>query len=722
MSQNSTLFSNYQKNKLNHIPLNQVVDTHTRTKFLYLNKQEILNMEIKNIKKESKNSLTLQNRKKIKSLETKKLLLQPKFLRNKKNYNIIGVDEGLISLPNLTLNSSIKFLTNEEIAIKNHNKNITLNNYDSISNYIQNFTEENPEEKFEKVKFEENEIKKLNNWDIQHAFKDKNAFRSQSFTKIAQSLDPSSLKWMFEIKQDPKKLQNLNRIPKLKEFFTKIEEEQSAIFNQNMNVNKKQFDFNVFEHNNNDNTNNTSNFSKSSIDFYRDLMRDKIKVEEYLKIDLANLCQELFNKKTIKKNLSNKINKIINEINQTENKKSKILDKANKIINKIQKENYDINNYKNDHEISLFFNKNIIQTNIETNSKWNQMETEKKNIERKSIDNANININNDFPNMTKFLKQKLISEINKFAAEKNLQIDERKVELKFEFESHSKELHQIEDNLHRLKVRINNRVIEHRKYFFEILKKGIDVRKDGLSWCLVRLIELKSSIEISKFPKFLNTQQIQYLSILAYKQYELMELMKLFTTLKNQQKILREKVDIDGEKNKIKKIMTLKNKNNNNNNNFSNFNLNNVNIGISNKFVNNFENLANKFEGIINMSLTEMKEEKFIEKIIKQLHAKISVKGRKKNDDFIKDDDEIDLFFLPGSLVEFFKQNKKFRDLFDDIYYLNAEIIKREKEISKMKKDALENFKESNKIVNKGKNSIETEMAFAALFGNGILI
>ena len=103
-----------------------------------------------------------------------------------------------------------------------------------------------PEEKFEKVKFEENEIKKLNNWDIQHAFKDKNAFRSQSFTKIAQSLDPSSLKWMFEIKQDPKKLQNLNKIPKLKEFFTKIEEEQSAIFNQSMNVNKKQFDFNVF--------------------------------------------------------------------------------------------------------------------------------------------------------------------------------------------------------------------------------------------------------------------------------------------------------------------------------------------------------------------------------------------------------------------------------------------------------------------------------------------
>ena len=631
MSQKSTLFTNYQKDKLNHIPLNQVVDTHTRTKFLYLNKQEIINMEIKNIKKE--NSLTLENRKKIKSLETQKLFLQPKFLRNKKNYNIIGVDEGLISLPNPNLtynNTNFKFLTKEEIPIKKPNKNINLNNYDSISNYIQNFTEENPEEKFEKVKFEENEIKKLNNWDIQHAFKDKNAFRSQSFTKIAQSLDPSSLKWMFEIKQDPKKLQNLNKIPKLKEFFTKIEEEQSAIFNQNMNVNKKQFDFNVFEHNDNDNVKNTSNFSKSSIDFYRDLMRDKIKVEEYLKIDLANLCQELYDKKTIKKNLSNKINKIINEINQTENKKSKVLDQANKIINKIEKENFDIQNYKNDYEISSFFNKNI-QKNIEKNSKWSQMETAKKNIERKSINNVNNNnVKNDFPNMTKYIKQKLITKINKLANEKNLQIDERKIELKFEFERNSKELHQIEDNLHRLKVRINNRVIEHRKYFFEILKKGIDVRKDGLSWCLVRLIELKSFIEISKFPKFLNTQQIQYLSILAYKQYELMELMKLFTTLKNQQKNMREKVDIDGEKNKIKKMMTLKNKNVNNNNNFSNFNLNKFNIGISTKFVNNFENLANKYEGIINMSLTEMKEEKFIEKIIKQLHSKISAKGRKK--------------------------------------------------------------------------------------------
>ena len=701
MSQTNSLFDNYQQHKLNHTPLNQVVDTHTRSKFLYQNKQEILDMEINNIKKNSK-PLSLQNRKKIKALETKKLLLQPKFLRNKKTYNIIGVDEGLISLPSANQTFTFKFLSHEDLVLETKKKKKPdTRAFDSISSFL---PRDEPQDQFEKQKAEQNEIKKLNNWDVTHAFKDRSAFRSQSFAKIAQSLDPASLKWIFEIKQNPKQLQNLNKIPKLKEFFLKIEEEQSAIFNQNMNLNKKQFDFNAFEPNHNTN----NNFAKSSIDFYRDLMRDKIKVEEYLKTDLANLCQELYEKKTHKKLLAQTINKIINEINQSENKKSAVFDAAHKIITKVQRDTFDIHNHKTDAQIAAFFD-HVPATSI---TKWTQMESQKKNLERKSIDTQAPP--NDFPNMTKYLKQKLIADTNKLAALKASRIDARRDELRLRYEKLTKELRQIEELLHRLKVRINNRVVEHRKYFFEILKKGIDVRKDGLSWCLVRLIELRSFIELSKFPKFLNSQQIQYLSTLAYKQYELAELLKLAATLKTQQKTLRDSIDIQGEKNKIKKTMTLKR-----DNNFADFNLNHVNIGLSKKFLSHFERLANKYEGVINMSLTEMKEEKFIEKIIRQLHAKISAKGR-KTDAFL-DDDEIDqLFFLPGSLVEFFKQNRKFRELFDDIFFLNAEIAKKEKEISNMKKEALEQFKQANQT-NK-KNSVETEMAFAALFGNGISI
>ena len=70
-----------------------------------------------------------------------------------------------------------------------------------------------------------------------------------------------------------------------------------------------------------------------------------------------------------------------------------------------------------------------------------------------------------------------------------------------------------------LKVRVNNRMNEHRKYYFEILKKGIDVRQEGLSWVLQKLIELKAPIENSKFPKFLNPQQIDYLLTITNKTF-----------------------------------------------------------------------------------------------------------------------------------------------------------------------------------------------------------
>ena len=84
---------------------------------------------------------------------------------------------------------------------------------------------------------------------------------------------------------------------------------------------------------------------------------------------------------------------------------------------------------------------------------------------------------------------------------------------------------------------------EHRKYYFEILKKGIDVRQEGLSWVLQKLIELKAFIENSKFPKFLNSQQIDYLLTIAYKKHELSELIKLFQVLKNKQKNLKNQFD-----------------------------------------------------------------------------------------------------------------------------------------------------------------------------------
>ena len=97
---------------------------------------------------------------------------------------------------------------------------------------------------------------------------------------------------------------------------------------------------------------------------------------------------------------------------------------------------------------------------------------------------------------------------------------------------------------------------------------------------------------------------------------------------------------------------------------------------------------------------------------------------RKKiiTNDTIENQDDFDcLYFLPGSLAEFFNENKKFREYFDDIVTLNNEINKREKDIEKMRKEEMEIYKRSQ-MSNKTNNTVEEEMIFAAMFGNGIFI
>ena len=52
--------------------------------------------------------------------------------------------------------------------------------------------------------------------------------------------------------------------------------------------------------------------------------------------------------------------------------------------------------------------------------------------------------------------------------------------------------------------------------------------------------------------------------------------------------------------------------------------------------------------------------------------------------------------FLLYTLIEFFNTNTKFREYFDDIFYLNGEIVKREKEIKKLRNDEMESFRKEN--------------------------
>ena len=52
---------------------------------------------------------------------------------------------------------------------------------------------------------------------------------------------------------------------------------------------------------------------------------------------------------------------------------------------------------------------------------------------------------------------------------------------------------------------------EQRIYYLDLLKKGFDVRNEGLVWIVRRLLELSTKIEKNMFPRFLDKNQIDYI-------------------------------------------------------------------------------------------------------------------------------------------------------------------------------------------------------------------
>ena len=688
-------------------PLSQIINTYQKKKFINLNKEYIIDQEIPNRIKTEGN--TPQTKEIIDNLENEKQKLRPEYLRKKNKVNVIGVDEGYIKLPKVKSNINWKKLTKEEIEqIENYKLNKDLYktmNKESIINFLKNNDEDDKAEKFRQRKIEENEIKKLNNWDIQYASNTtKYISRASTFQGLTQSLDSTNMNWMFQIKNNSKEASIISRNKNLKEFFDKFEVEQNAIYNQNMNINKKQFNFNAFD-NNNKNVNHSKSSNKSSVDFYKEVMREKIRVEDFLAGHLSNMSQQVYDKKIEKKKIADLVSQILIRLNDIDIEKRNLIEEAKEECDKIRNGEIDIENIDPQYLITKKRKKVIKKKKSilnEQEEKWKKMEKSmKKTVKEKEV------IKREIPSHERLIRHQKIVEINQVIINHIKKLDEDKENLRKEMEYKNKKILQIEDELRKLKLKVNSRVAEHKRYYFDILKKGIDVRREGLSWILVKLIELKAFIEHSKFPKFLNTKQIEYLLKVAYKQYELSELVKLFTILTNRQKNLKDnlnnnkKLENSLTKTTLDSEISINDKSKNENEYL-----------ISNKFMSGFDSIAVKYEKVINIALNTKKEERVIKGIVKNLHKLIIQKNF--NDEIL---DKIS--FVPGSYAEFFNANTKFREYFDDIFYLNSEIVKREKELKKIKSDEMENFRKEN---SKRVGNVEIETQFAALFGNGIII
>ena len=620
----------------------------------------------------------------------------------------------------------------------------------SLKEFQQYKSIEKKKESYENNLLYNYEIKCLDNWDFEHITKTNDLKNDNKFKKFLNEVDNSQMKWIIEIKNDKEQLRLMRRNKHLYNFLTQIDREQQAMIMQNMNLYQKGFNFDIFnegeqkeknKENNcktennisNDikNENDVSNSNVSQVEFYRQVIKEKKKLEEMFHNEVRAVAEQCYITNINKKKSVVMAFDIIQELKALASKEDHYRQEYNKKLESLQKRKRKDKKKKIQIENKISNNKSSVisakNNNLLSPYKDIQTELTKKTSEDITLSEKMTAKSINFQKQSLYLAEK--NEIENDYNEKITQCNNQKTKL---LENHKKMNNEIKywDAINKKeKSKLEQRIKALSTYYYQILKKGIDVRNSGLTWVIVKLLELGAFVDKPHFPSFLNDEQILYLMKIGTKTYELSEYIKLFQILKKKQKTLREKhINDNIKKEKMNQIQKYKNnKKKKKDKNFM----------IGDDYMIYIEEIQRKYENVINICLNENREESNIAKIsndLKQyiLNNKEEEEEEQKNNKN-RSSKKLELLFIPGSLSEYFAQDKRFRQYFDDVFYLNDEINKRRDNLNKEKQDYLNQYK--NNILRgalfgntdigdkyKSKKSKENEVVYAALFGNGISI
>ena len=611
--------------------------------------------------------------------------------------------------------------------LENRFKTKSERNMEKIKNLIEARKYKNIEKR--KENYENNliynyEIKCLDNWDFEHITKTNDLKNDSKFKKFLNDVDNSQMKWIIEIKNDKEQLKLMRRNRHLFDFLTQIDKEQQAMVMQNMSLYKKGFNFDIFnkeepkdkkeenicktENNNISdilNEEKVENNNVSQVEFYRQVIKEKKKLEEMFHGEVRTVAEECYITNLNKKKCVIDSFNILQELNGLTKKEENIKQTYNRKVKSLQKRK------RKEKKKKVVDNKLGVNMGSLISAKNNNFLSLIKDTKKEST--------------SKNSEDDIQSEKNALDNEYNEQITEltnQKLQLNENYKKLNKEV-KYWDAIHKKeKSKLEQRIKALSTYYYQILKKGIDVRHTGLTWVIVRLLELGAFVDKPHFPSFLNDEQILYLMKIGTKTYELSEFIKLFQILKRKQKSLREKHlndNIKKEKmnelrNYRKSIKKMKN------------------YVIGNDYMEYIEEIQRKYENVINICLNENKEETNIAKISYDLKQYI-LQDKTEEEQEQGKNKKLELLFIPGSLSEYFAQDKRFRQYFDDVFYLNDEINKRRDILSKEKQAYLNQYRSKilrgalfgsadNDNKYKRKKSKENEIIYAALFGNGISI
>ena len=681
----------------------------------------------------------------------------------------LGVDEGLIILPkdyypipqsptqnrirnNLFLKETEIFEGKNSLSANRNFKSVTELEKASETIIVKNnfFTRRNSEKKLNlnanklKENFETKlnynfELKKLDNWDFLNApikeesnkklliLNTKDFRRRSSLIDIntnSPSNDFNNMGLLLKIKHDKNKLKIISRINKLKEFFSDFGKDQDVLLYSGRKRNTKNYLISSFYNNKPLSKEERKDWKDNSngINYYREMLKVKKRNEKILHDELYKYAERISSAKKEKEDYEKRLIELNQQLKEINEKETNILNDI-KVIKASKDKIHKNLNFNNLYNNEIESDRQLIRKLSEEDQYFNGSN---KSNNKKANNNQNVETYAD-KNIFNFSSDKKIFKRNYMLVRKRKntivyntlsKIKKKRKDLIDEIKENNLKIKEKQMKFKKSKDKFNEKVKFLKEYYYQILKKGLDVRKDGLSWVVVKLSELHAFIDKNHFPAFLSSSEIDYLMKVGIKKYELSELIKLFQLLRNTQKKLKED-HIKADRDKINKIKDEK------------FNQlletkKDEKYNIGNHYAEYMEEIQRKYENVINIYLNEKAEEEGLNKISQKINKYVLTM---KDDDIYEegknDDNLYELFFIPGSLSQYFARDKKFRQYFDDIYYLNEEINKRREQLKKMKDNEFKKYKNLIKDNLNAENNedfviSERSKAFAALFGNSI--
>lgn len=259
--------------------------------------------------------------------------------------------------------------------------------------------------------------------------------------------------------------------------------------------------------------------------------------------------------------LNNKSNSTTQVFKSKKNKLAKLLcgdslrkDSKDKNISSFAMSSYNIINKKTNNEIfNNILHRQSINSNI--NDKTDSIE------ENSSGKNNNLDMTRDSVTIIEELYSNKDSYKNPKYIKKIIDVvEDEYIQEKFKEEGKIKKLN---DKIEACKAKIikkemenselNQEIIELNKtvkqnvliqidYYKSMLKRGVDIRKEGLVWVIKRLIELNmSNFEYSMFPKYYKKETVDTLIAIAFKEIELAQTKIVYSHLKNELKNNKDK-------------------------------------------------------------------------------------------------------------------------------------------------------------------------------------